>query len=383
MHPEIQAEILRHHGAREGSLDELVAYVENAFEVADDPLDVPLEDEPFVEVWLIWHEAAGRDGVWPTLCRHLRPLAFPIAEGIRDTPAYRRVVGRGLSAEDEPTATGLALEKPSRVELTLYPSLAGHVPVITTRWRTDFVALVRALARRNEPVLVPESQGASMVSGLVSWERLHRLRRAWEATPPARRESATWREEFQRIRPRKELYLDRFMILSDGPYSAVAAEELGLDDATWRERSLVIRREHECTHYFTRRAFGSMRNHLHDELLADYAGLVAAFGRFRSDYFLHFLGLEAFPSYRPGARLELYRGDPPLGDDAFCVLHRIITAVARNVEAFDRRRWPDEGPRSAAERARTLQTLASISLAELAAPDAPETLERRWASFER
>ena len=381
MVPDIQAEILAHHGARGPILDELVAYVANAFDVDGGRRDVPLDDEPFVELWLLWQEAAGRDGVWPTLARHLRPLAFPIAPGIRDSPAYRRVVGRGLPADDEPTATGCQLERPGEVELELYPSLAGHVPVITARWRNDFVTLVRALARRNEPAPIPPSQGASMVSGLVSWERLHRLREAWEATPRERRQTATWSEEFARLRPHKELYLDRFMILSDGPYSAIAARELDLDEETWRERSLVIRREHECTHYFTRRAFGSMRNHPHDELLADYAGLVAAFGRFRADYFLRFIGLEDFPRYRPGARLDLYRGDPPLGDEAFVVLHRIMAAAAHNVETFDRRRWPTEGPRSAAERARTLRALASQTLAELAAPDGAERLERRWSTF--
>ena len=86
------------------------------------------------------------------------------------------------------------------------------------------------------------------------------------------------------------------------------AADLGLAEAEWREMSLVIRREHECAHYFTRRLFGSMRNNLLDELIADYAGLVAATGRFRADWFLRFIGLEEFPRYRPGGRLDLYRG---------------------------------------------------------------------------
>ena len=44
--------------------------------------------------------------------------------------------------------------------------------------------------------------------------------------------------------------------------------------------SLAIRREHEATHYFTTRLFGRVRSHALDELLADFIGLLTAFGRY-------------------------------------------------------------------------------------------------------
>jgi len=75
---------------------------------------------------------------------------------------------------------------------------------------------------------------------------------------------------------------------------------MGMDESTWHSLSLIIRLSHECTHYFTRRLFGSMRNNLLDELIADYQGIVAANGgRYRADWFLRFVGLESFPDYRP------------------------------------------------------------------------------------
>ena len=46
-----------------------------------------------------------------------------------------------------------------------------------------------------------------------------------------------------------------------------------------------------------------MRNNLHDELIADYAGITAAIGHYRAAWFLRFLGLEDYPTYRPGGRL--------------------------------------------------------------------------------
>jgi hypothetical protein len=212
-----------------------------------------------------------------------------------------------------------------------------------------------------------------MVAGYANWSRIRELRRRWEALEPPARETATWGEEFQRLQPQKDLYQDRFILLSDGPYSAVPAGDLGLGEAEWRELSLVIRRDHECAHYLTRRLFGSMRNNLLDELMADYAGLVGAVGRFRAGWFLRFLGLEDFPRYRAGARLDLYRGQPPLSDGAYRVLQRLIREAALSLERFDARL---SRPRSPAETALTLAALASLRLEDLAAAGAEERIEQ-------
>ena len=125
------------------------------------------------------------------------------------------------------------------------------------------------------------------------------------------------------------------LVYSDGSYSGVQAHELGISDAEWRETSLVIRREHECTHYVTRHLFNSMQNRLLDELIADYMGIAAAAGGFKADWFLRFMGLENFPEYRNGGRLENYRGDPPLSNSAFKLLQTLARQAALNVERFD------------------------------------------------
>jgi anti-sigma regulatory factor (Ser/Thr protein kinase) len=112
----------------------------------------------------------------------------------------------------------------------------------------------------------------------------------------------------------------------------VAAGEIGLGDADWLERSLVLRREHECTHLFTQRAFGAMRNHALDELLADFAGLLAAFGEYRPELARRFLGVEPGGGYRTGGRLQNYRGQPSLSDAAFAVLVRLVDAAVAGLE---------------------------------------------------
>ena len=113
-----------------------------------------------------------------------------------------------------------------------------------------------------------------------------------------------------------------------------------------------------------------MRNHALDELIADYAGMVGAIGRFRADWFLRFVGLEDFPRYRPGARLDLYRGDPPLSDDAFQILQGLLVAAAVNLERFDGE------PRNPGETALRIAALASLRLDEIACPEGPAVMVR-------
>lgn len=173
-----------------------------------------------------------------------------------------------------------------------------------------------------------------MVAGFNNWDRVRQYREQWEQNP-ANCSEASWAEEFRRLIPQKELYQDRFIILSDGPYSDVSASDIGLSKPQWRRLSLAIRLEHECTHYFTCRLFGSMRNNLLDELIADYRGIVAATGHYRADWFLRFLGLESFSVTRAGGRLQNYRGQPPLSDGAFKILQALVKAAAENLERFD------------------------------------------------
>jgi hypothetical protein len=363
MNREHQASLER-FGASGPEIEELLAYNENVFDLSALSSEVrfPLPDEPFVPFWEAVEGQARARGAFAALREHLPQLRFPVRAGISETEPYRAATRRGVPPDTIPEATGLEIARPEAIEVVVHPSPAGRIPLLIARGRAEFTALLQALTKRNEPEPVPGSQGALMVSGYNNWSRVGELRRRWEALDPAGREAATWGEELQRS-PR-ELYQDRFILLSDGPYSAVPAADLGLSEAEWREMSLVIRREHECAHYLTRRLFGSMRNNLLDELIADYAGMVAATGRFRADWFLRFVGLEEFPRYRPGGRLDLYRGKPPLSDGAFRVLQSLVKSAAENLERF---RGPEETTL-------TIAALASLRLEDLAGEGAAEAL---------
>ncbi len=379
----IQAGRLASLGASPSEVEELLSYNENLFhlEALNSEVRFPLPDEPFVAFWEPLVEESRARGALAVLREHLPQLRFPIREGISRTEPYLAATRRGEPAEPLPESTGLGLEHPEAIELVLYTSPAGRIPLLVARRRAEFAALIRALTKKNEPHPVPDSQGALMVSGYNNWSRIRALRRRWEALEPSRRETATWGEELQRIKEQRELYQDRFILLSDGPYSAIPAADLGLEEEQWRETSLAIRRDHECAHYLTRRLLGSMQNNALDELIADYTGIVAASGRFRADWFLRFIGLEDFPRYRAGARLDIYRGKPPLSDGAFRVLQGVVKAAAENLERFDA--GLPAGTRTLQGRGLMICALASLRLEELAAPNGKDLLTETVESTQR
>ena len=211
--------------------------------------------------------------------------------------------------------------------------------------------------------------GACIVTGLNNWDRVHQRKAAWREENPDAPDTA-WSAEFKTMVPQKHLYQDRFIILSSGYYSGVPAENAGIPADVWKEQSIAVRGEHESVHYFTYRILGAMRNNLLDETIADYAALVSVFGHYKAELARHFFGLETYPEYRPGGRLENYLGDPPLGEAAFKVLQNVVDKAIANLGAFDE----DETQRAEGRRplASIVIAIGSMTLDELALEDISE-----------
>ena len=371
----IRTHVLSTLGANQQEIEELLAYNQTFFEAGDGTVQYPLADEPFVRVWEKYACEVEQAGSIAVLSRYLVQLRFPVRAGMSQDPDYLAATRRGVNPDDLPAATGLPLRCPERCRLVLHSTPAGRLPLLIPETREDFVALVQSLTQRNEPVPIPDSMGASMVAGYNNWHRIQLLRSEFEASNFL---STSWEAEFSRVKEQKHEYQDRFSILSNGPYSGVHASSLGLEEEAWQRLSLAIRREHECGHYFTRRVFGSMRNSLIDELIADYWAITATLGHFRADWLLWFFGLEAFPHYREGGRLQNYRGQPPLSEGAFVILQRLVKRAAGNLERFDTRcarelHCPDGQPA-------VFLALSTLTAEEIAAEDGASVLS---ASFLR
>ncbi len=365
---EFRASILAARGASGSELEELLAYNENVFDRSSlaVPIKFPLPPEPHIATWESYLTEAREIGVYSALQKRLVQLRFPILENISQREGYQSATRKGVSVDGIELATGLVLKQPEKLQLILHQSLAGAIPVIIAANRDDFVSLVQALTKRNEPKPVPASMGACMVAGFNNWDRIRQYRQQWQASHPDNDSSAAWAEEFRLLIPQKELYQDRFMILSLGDYSNVSAQDMGLTEPEWWRLSLTIRLEHESTHYFTRRVFGLMRNNLLDELIADYRGIVAANGCYRADWFLRFMGLESFPTYRQGGRLENYRGN--LSDGSFKILQSLVVAAAINLEAFEAKQINPINP------AVMLIAICCLTLEELASTNETDIL---------
>ncbi len=369
---EDRLQILASFGAAGPVAEELLGYTANDLSDVELPA-LPPAPEPHVPVWAEYAAEAGERGAWPVLRDRLVQLRFPVAEGISQTEVYRDATRKGIMPCGANAPAGLALRAPDRLRLWVHDSPAGPIPVLCPAERDDFVRLVQALSYRNEPRPVPASMGACLISGLNNWDRVRRYRELWEARRAETGSSATWAEEFRRLVPRKDQYQDRLIVLSEGDYSNVSAPDMGLPADEWRRLSLAVRLGHECTHYLTLRLFGRARNHLLDEVIADYAGLIAAAGRYRADWFLRFVGLEEYPRYRPGGRLENYRGEPPLSEKAFRVVQALVRAAADNLERL-------EAVRPAGELALWIAALYRGALEELASPAAEEIIQIRLAA---
>lgn len=367
-----RSKVLAACGARGPLIAELLAYTESPFAGLSRPPPFPLTDEAHVESWLEYEADAREIGAFAALKRRFPQLSFPIRAGMSEEESYGEATRKGVLTD--PSSLGLTLRRPAELELTVHPTLAGRIPVVVASAREDFVTLVRAFTCRNEPVPVPDSMGACLVKGLNNWDRIAKYRREWE-TRAKSTDGAAWAEEFRQLIPRKELYQDRFILLSRGPYSAVSAEEAGLPQEEWLARSLVIRREHELTHYFTYRVFGLVRNHLQDELVADFVGLVESFGHYRRDLALRFLGLEAYPRYRQGGRLEHYLGQPDLSDDAFGVLSCLAFRAVQNLEELAAREAGAVSDRD--DLARLTFALFGLSFEELASEEMGQRTRER------
>lgn len=367
----LRSSVLTAHAAEGPVALELLAYNENRFDAARYAgLTLPLPDEPHLEAWSEYATEARHLGVVPTLQKRFVQMRFPVAEGISRSDEYRAATRRGIF----PAATGgPQIHDPAGIELVLHPTLSGRIPLLIAHHRADFVTLVQVFSGRNEPIRVPDSMGACIVTGLNNWDRVATHRRRFEAAGGAADEDA-WLEEFQRLVPQKSLYQDRFIILSRGPYSAVPAAAVGRAEDEWLRLSLEIRRDHECTHYFTCRVFGSMRNNLLDEIIADFAGLLTTFGHYDGDLALRFFGLEAYPAYREGGRLQSYLGDPPLSAPAVSVLRSLVFQAVRNLENFTD---GHEALESADAGARMVVALTAMTLEELASPDMAARLDAR------
>lgn len=372
-----RANILRKFGANDKECQELLKYNQHRFTITDEILKqtLPLTDEGFVQSWQGYLEesASSNRFLFSVLQEKLPQLAFPVETGISKTVDYKNATLRGYPTSK--SARGLPLEQPNDLTLKLHQSPAGKIPVLTPGSRHDFELMVQALSGRNEPIAVPASMGACMVSGFNNWDRVKQYKKNWQAQNPA----LEWEKHFPDFIKQKDLFRDRFIILSQGSYSNIFPAELSFTNEQWTEKSTIIRLAHECTHYLTLRLLGSMQNNLFDEIIADFVGICTANdGKYNAAWFLEFMGLESENNYREGGRLENYHAEVAFSARTFEILQTLVRAAASNLQNFYNQNSPNHSDIS-----HFILAIASCSLEEIASSDAVELLNRNLQRIEK
>ena len=350
--------------------DELAVYFKNKFPSTETYTDLLSIDEPYIKSW----EAYDTTNAFELLTKCYPQLCFPIEEGINKTQPYIDAVLKG-KMQGATSMTQLGLTNPESIKIKLHKSIVGRVLVIYISDNQDFEKITQCLLHKNNPVAVPQSMGAFLANGLVNWDRIHTLQKNWVPGHSAE----TWSQEFSKnILPVPSLYKDKVIVLSRKPYSNVSADTLNLTEDNWLSHSLAIRLEHECTHLYTLKRYGCASNNLHDELIADYVGISKALGKYSNEWMLAFMGLEAYPNYRKGARLENYVGDARLSSENFRQLTGIVKSAIETISRFDAELGVID---SETDQLCRVDTLCATDLLKIASTDGLNSLIQKYTEL--
>ena len=236
------------------------------------------------------------------LARRYPQLTLPISDETRHSERYRNVVLRGEPPESEPDFSFSAND---RLETVATP--AGEIDVLSLCDRADFEHCIRALAYRCEKSAIPPTMGASIISGLINWEKIWKHKEEYVAGG-----GDDWDSEFERFTSERKNYRDTIIVLSRGYYSALPPAEAGFPEKEWLELSYTIRKYHELAHFVSQRLYPENKDAVRDEILADMNGVIAALGHFDAELEGKLLGIRN-GEYIHG-RLENYVEKDKLAD---------------------------------------------------------------------
>ena len=141
--------------------------------------------------------------------------------------------------------------------------------------------------------------GAITYRGLPDWGKVARAYDEYIATG-----GDDWGQEFSRLAAQPGAFRCEIIVISDGPYSNISADQTPYEDAEWTRVSREIRLHHECAHVVCRRTMPDDILPVWDEVTADVVGLLCATGGYDATLAARFLGVTA-EGYA-GGRLEEY-----------------------------------------------------------------------------
>ena len=223
-------------------------------------------------------------------------LTLPVREGMSKSEEYISIVRKGILPADPV----FSLPESGVAEQIIVDTPVGETEVLYLSDREIFEYFVRVLGYRCEPVPIPASTGAILISGINNWRKIKAHQQEYLLAG-----GKDWAEEFRQFTSVPENFKETVILLSRGNYSALCAQDAGMEEEEWLEKSRSIRTYHELSHFVSRKLFLPNKEVLRDEVVADSVGIVAAFGYYDSLLAKKVLGIEG-DTYREGGRLENY-----------------------------------------------------------------------------
>lgn len=232
--------------------------------------------------------------VLEALARRFPQLYVAPAEGVQDS--HRMARGRGIVPEG---ANLNHFEGSPNDELREVNTSTGPVEVLFLERRRDFETFLQIMAHRSTPKPIARTVGAMTFMGLADWGKVFDAHEAYVASG-----GDDWGHEFARLAKEPRAFRSEFVVISEGPYSNVPADETPYAPDEWLRISREIRLHHECAHVVCRRSMPDDVLPVWDEITADVVGLLFATGGYDASLATRFLGVSERGF--TGGRLEEY-----------------------------------------------------------------------------
>lgn len=240
---------------------------------------------------------AGGGEALAVLAKRFPQLYVAPAEGAQT--AHRLAAGRGIAPAG--ADLGHFVTSPED-ELREVDTPAGPVEVVFMHNRSDFETFLQIVGHRAEPVPIARTVGAITYRGIADWGKVAAAHAAYVAAG-----GDDWPNEFARLARQPGAFRAEIVVISEGPYSNVPANQTPYDEERWLCISREIRLHHECAHVVCRRTMPDDVLPVWDEVTADVVGLLCAIGRYDAALAARFLGVA--PDGYAGGRLAEYLSD--------------------------------------------------------------------------
>ena len=332
---QLRRSVLSKMGASEVQVEKLLEYNSNIFNYSnlEDEISFPLDDEPFIKSWKKYETDAASLGVLPAIKKALPQLNFPIDDKIGDNPEYKDAVLFGNITKERLDGDSLKLTAPENMQLAVIPNDAGSIPMIYIPKREDFVSMFQALKTGNTTREVPVELTSAIVRDLRNSDRIMTYKERFLKKKSLMNLSTSWLDEFNKLLPKKELYLDSFIIICGGDAANVKHDDIGIPKDEWIADSIVINREKEVLKYYFKRIFQVEKNHPYIELITNYHAIKTALNKFTAETLLKIM-IPKPDSTLPACGLGVL--DEKFKPETCEVIKKLIIAAANNLEQFEK-----------------------------------------------